>query len=95
MTGGMIAVVNNKGGVGKTTATLNLSHALANQGKRVLVVDLDSQSNTTSILMPDYSGTMTLYDLYNDPQLDVSYCIHPTNYTNVDCLPNTNETMNA
>ncbi len=92
MTGGVIAVVNNKGGVGKTTATLNLSHALANQGKRVLVVDLDSQSNTTSILMPDYSGTMTLYDLYSDPQLDVSYCIHPTNYTNVDCLPNTDET---
>jgi cellulose biosynthesis protein BcsQ len=92
MPGGIIAVVNNKGGVGKTTATVNLAHALANQGEHVLVMDLDSQSNTTSILMSDKPETMSLYDMYSDPEINVSYCIHPTKYTNVDCLPNTNDT---
>ncbi|WP_228014993.1 ParA family protein [Synechocystis salina] len=43
----VIAVYHNKGGVGKTTTVVNLAAALAKQGKRVLIVDLDSQANTT------------------------------------------------
>ena len=46
--GKIISVVNNKGGVGKTTITVNLAHALAMQGKKVLIVDVDSQCNSTS-----------------------------------------------
>lgn len=44
----MIAVINQKGGVGKTTTTLNLSHALAQLDKKILVVDLDPQSHLTA-----------------------------------------------
>lgn len=43
----IIAVYHNKGGVGKTTTTVNLAAAFANRGKRVLIIDLDSQANTT------------------------------------------------
>lgn len=44
----VIAITNQKGGVGKTTTTFNLGVALAKQGKRVLVVDVDSQNNLTT-----------------------------------------------
>jgi chromosome partitioning protein len=50
--GVIIAIVNNKGGVGKTTVACNLAHALGLMGKRVLVVDLDSQCNATALLIP-------------------------------------------
>ena len=42
-----IAVYHNKGGVGKTTTVVNLAAAFSKMGKRVLVIDLDSQANTT------------------------------------------------
>jgi chromosome partitioning protein len=90
--GQVMSIVNNKGGVGKTTVTVNLAHALTRRGQRVLVVDLDSQCNATSILLPRVPGGNTLYEVFTESELNVGQCIYPTEYEKLFCLPNTNDT---
>jgi len=90
-----IAIMNSKGGVGKTTVTCNLSDALARQNMKVLVVDMDTQSNTTKTLLPEaVKMDYTFYELVNPESPDniIGKCIHATNNKSLHCIPNINET---
>lgn len=85
--GRIVAVANQKGGVGKTTTSVNLATGLALRGHRVLIVDVDPQSNATTGLGVDHRGTTrSTYDLIVD-QAPVAEVIMPTAIKGLDLAP--------
>lgn len=91
----IIAVVNQKGGVGKTTTTINLGAALAEDGYNVLIVDLDPQGNaSTGLGIESSSRKLTTYDLLLDdaPLEDV---IHITEFDGLWISPATSDLSSA
>jgi chromosome partitioning protein len=83
----IIAVANQKGGVGKTTTTVNLSAALADLGYRTLVIDLDPQGNaTTGLGLDPWAAEISMYDvLLRDAALED--CIEATSVRNLFVAP--------
>ena len=77
--GKAIAIFNQKGGVGKTTTNINLAACLAVKGKKVLVLDTDTQGNTTSGLGISKKGLeFTMYELLTTDGLDASKAVIQT-----------------
>ena len=73
----IIAVANQKGGVGKTTSTVNIAAALALAGARVLVVDLDPQGNASTAIGLDHTeGTPGIYEALGG-ELTLSEVVRP------------------
>ena len=86
--GKAIAIFNQKGGVGKTTTNINLGACLAIKGKKVLVLDIDPQGNTTSGLGIAKKGLeYTSYDLLIEDTIDPLSTIYHTTVKNMDIIP--------
>lgn len=89
-----IAIANQKGGVGKTTTAINLSASLGILGKKILLIDIDPQGNSTSGVGISKNVSKTIYDvLINEDPLEMNVC--KTKYKNLYILPSNMELAGA
>lgn len=90
-----IAIVNQKGGVGKSTTAVNLSAGLANKSNKILLIDIDPQGNASSGLGIEKSEVnYTIYDLLIESEAAVKAILHSEN-KNLDIIPATIELAGA
>ena len=92
----IISIVNQKGGVGKTTTTHNLGFALAEEDKKTMIMDLDPQMNLSNTVGIDcYAQKQSIYDVLRDKELPLGSVIKQTDHANLDIIPSAFELSGA
>lgn len=82
-----ISIMNIKGGVAKTTSTANLGACLSQKGYKVLLIDLDPQSNLTKLFKTYSMEDLQISDVLLDKNLDIHKVIKKTDFENIDIIP--------
>lgn len=88
MAGRIIAIANNKGGVGKSTITFNLAGAILETGRKVLLIDMDQQGSLSSTFLENtYELPHTVADILLDLNMPIQKAIYATSFNGIDLLP--------
>jgi chromosome partitioning protein len=83
----IFAIASQKGGVGKTSTSISLAAGIAHKGKRVLLVDIDSQANSSKVLLKDYQSIKKERTIYSTILERSPLSVHRTQLDNLDIVP--------
>src|SRR5438874_11083065 len=83
----IVSIASQKGGTGKTTTSISLAAGLAKKGKKVLLIDIDSQANSSKVLLHQYTTIDKEHTLYRTILLRQPLSIHPTTVANLEIVP--------
>lgn len=83
----IISIASQKGGTGKTTTSISLAAGLARSGKKILLIDIDSQANSSKVLLPHYPALKREQTIYVTILQRQPLPVHPTTIPNLDVVP--------